>query len=123
MVVVQDEHKIVREGSDFVEQGRQACCGRGRLRRVQHTQHPFAQIRCNRLQSRDEVGQKARQVAIALRPVTARRPAVRRLPAIRDQRTLAKAGRGGDKRQLAVQTFVQPLDQVGTSDNFGAWGE
>ena len=32
------------------------------------------------------------------------------------QRRLAKSGRGGDKRQLAVQPGVQPLNQARTRD-------
>ena len=136
VVVVQDEDKIVRDGGDFIEQGRQQRFGGRRLRGLKRPQHPCAKIRRNpfgfaqgkRLQSRDEVSQKAGGVAI---PFVQRQPGGRsyRAPAGRgepfaDQRGFAKAGRGRDQRQFAVQTLVQPLDQAGAGDNLGArWGD
>jgi hypothetical protein len=39
-----------------------------------------------------------------------------------EQRGPARAGRGGDEGQLAVQTRVQPFDQAGTGDKFGSSG-
>jgi hypothetical protein len=59
VIVVKDEHGIIRDGVNFIEQGRQnRFCGQ-RLRGLEHTQHPLSNIRRNRLQSRDDVRQKA----------------------------------------------------------------
>ena len=71
VVVVEDEDEIVRDGGDFIEQGRQDRFGRRWLRGLEHTQHPFSNIRRNRLQSSDEVSQKACGVVI---PFVQRQP-------------------------------------------------
>src|SRR4030042_5701513 len=58
MVVVQDKDEMVRDGSDFIEQGYQNRFNWRWLRGLKNSQHPFSNIRRNRLQSRDEVCQK-----------------------------------------------------------------
>ena len=42
VVVVQDEDEIVRDGGDFIEQGRQNRFGWRWLRGLEHSQHPFS---------------------------------------------------------------------------------
>src|SRR5829696_2069990 len=64
VIVVEDEDEIVRDGAYFIEQGRQNRFGWRWLRGLERTQHAFSDIRCNRLQSGDEVSQKAWGVAI-----------------------------------------------------------
>ena len=49
VVVVKDEDEIIRDGGDFIEQGRQNRFGWRRLRGLKHAQHPFSNIRRNRL--------------------------------------------------------------------------
>ena len=124
VVVVQDEDEIVRDGGDFIEQGRQNRFGWRWLGGLEHSQHPFSNIRRNRLQSSDEVSQKACGVVI---PFVQRQPGGRSLATgdpFADQRGFAKAGGGRDEGQLAVQTLVQPLDQAGAEDNFRPrWGD
>src|SRR3972149_1513065 len=126
MVVVKDEDEIVRDGGDFIEQGRQNRFGWRwlRLRSVEHTQHPFSNIRRNRLQSSDEISQKACGVVI---PFVQRQPGGRSLATgdpFADQRGFTKAGGGRGEGQFAVQTLVQPLDQAGGGDNFRPrWGD
>ena len=103
MVVVQDKDEIVREGGDFIEQGCQNRFGWRRLRGLEHSQHPFSNIRCNRLQSRDEVSQKAGGVVI---PFVQRQPGDRSLATgdpFADQRGFTKAGGGRDEGQLAAR--------------------
>ena len=126
VVVVKDEGKMVRDGGDFIQQGRQNRFGWRWLRGLQQTQHTFANMRRNRfdsaqdkrLQSRDEVSQKACRILI---PFVQRQPSGRSL-GTRDpnacQRRFTKAGGGRDEGQFAVQTLVQPLDQAGAEDNF-----
>ena len=94
MVVIQDKDETVREGGDLIEQGCQNRFGGRRLRGLQHSQHPFANIRLNGLQSGDEVRQKACGVVV---PFIQRQPGDR--PGslasgdpLADQRGLAKAG-------------------------------
>ena len=77
VVVVEDEDEIVREGGDLVEQGRQDRVGRRWLRGLERTQHPRADLRRDRLQRGDEIGQEARGVVVPCRPATARRPVAR----------------------------------------------
>ena len=126
MVVVQDEDEIVRDGGDFIEQGCQNRFDWRWLRGLEHTQHPFSNIRRNRLQSSDEVSQKAGGVVI---PFVQRQPGDRS-PAtgdpFADQRGFAKAGGGRDEGQFAArrETLVQPLDQAGAEDNVRPrWGD
>src|SRR3990172_4886909 len=64
MVVVKDEDEIIREGGDLVEQDRQNRFNWRWLRRLERPQHPCSDTRRNRLQSSDEVGQKACGVVI-----------------------------------------------------------
>ena len=71
VVVVQDEDEMVWDGGDFIEQGRQNRFGWRWLRGLEHTQHPCSNSRRNRLQSSDEVGQKAGGVVI---PFVQRQP-------------------------------------------------
>ena len=118
MVIVQDEDEMVRDGGDFIEQGCQNRFDWRRLRGLEHSQHPCSNIRCNRLQSRDEVSQKAGGVVI---PFVQRQPGDRSLATgnpFADQRGFAKPGGGRDEGQFAVQALVQPLDQAGAEDNF-----
>ena len=85
---------------------------------MEHTQHPFSNIRRDRLQSSDEVNQKACGVVI---PFVQRQPGDRSLATgdpFADQRGFTEAGGGRDEGQFAVQTLVQPLDQAGAGDNF-----
>ncbi len=95
-----------------------------RLRGLEHSQHPCSNIRRNRLQSRDEVSQKAGGVVI---PFVQRQPGDRSLATsdpFADQRGFAKAGGGRDEGQFTArrQALVQPLDQAGAGDNFGRGG-
>ena len=74
-----------------------------------------------RLQSCDEVSQKACGVVI---PCVQRQPGDRLRAAgdpFADQRGFAKAGGGRDEGQLVTrrETLVQPLNQAGTEDDFG----
>ena len=91
---------------------------------MEHTQHPFSNVRGNRLQSGEEVRQKARGVAV---PFVQRQPGGR--PAatgepFAEERGLAKPGGGGDEDQSAVQTLVQMLDQAGAEDDSRLrWGD
>ena len=71
MVIIQDQDEIVRDGGDFIEQGCQNRFGGRWLRGLEHSQHPCSNIRRNRLQSRDEVSQKAGGVVI---PFVQRQP-------------------------------------------------
>ncbi len=124
VVVVEDENEIVRDGGALVEQGRQGRFGWRRLRGPERTQHAFSNIRRDRLQSGDEVSQKARGVAIRF---------VQRQPSgwpfatgdpFAKQRGFAKAGGGGDEGQFAVQTLVETPGQAGTEDGMGPrWGD
>src|SRR5262245_25469718 len=67
VIVVKDENKIVGDGSDFIEQQckKRFDWRRLRLRSVERAQHPFANGRDNRLQSSDEVRQKACGITIS----------------------------------------------------------
>ena len=116
VVVVEDEDEIVRDGGDFVEQGRQDRFGRRGPRGSEDPQHAFSDIRRDRPQSSDEVSQKARGLVV---PFVQRQPGGRS-PAAGDpfaeERGLAEAGRGGDEDQSVVRTLVQPLDQAGAQD-------
>ena len=117
VVVVKDEDELVREGGDVIEQGRQHRFGWRWLRGLEHTQHPCANRRRNRLQRSDEVGQKAGGVVI---PFVQRQPGDRSLATgdpFADQRGFAKAGGGRDEGQFAVQPLVQPLDQARAEDH------
>jgi hypothetical protein len=123
VVVVEDEDEIVRGGGDFVEQGRQDRLGRRRLRGLERTQHPFPDIRRDRLQSGDEVSQEACGVVISL---IKRQPGGRLRAAgepFAEERGFAEACGGGDEGQPAVQTLVEVLDQAGAEDDSGPrWG-
>ena len=83
MVVVQDKDEMVRDGGDFIEQGCQNRFDWRWLRGLENSQHPFSNIRRNRLQSSDEVSQKAMWGRYPLRPATARRPVARNQRPIR----------------------------------------
>ena len=106
--------KLLRDGGDLIEQGRQKRFGGRRLRGLERSQHPCCQyFGADRLQGRDQVSQKASGVAI---PFVQRQPGDRPPAAgepFADQRGFAKPGRGRDEGQLAtVQALVQPLDQA-----------
>ena len=72
VVVVKDEDEAFREGGDLVDQGLSGAFRWRRLRgleRIQHTRanarrNPFDFTQVKRLQSRDEIGQKACEVVI-----------------------------------------------------------
>ncbi len=120
MVVVKDEDEMVRDGGDLVEQDCQNRFDGRWLRGLEHLQRPCSDIRRNRLQSRDEVCQKALWVVIAF---VQRQPG-NRLPAtcnpFADQRGFTKPGGGRDEGQFAArsETLVQPLDQSRAQNNF-----
>ena len=117
MVIVQDQDEMIRDGGDFIEQGCQNRFGGRWLRGLERAQHPFSNIRRNRLQSSDEVSQKAGGVVI---PFVQRQPGDRSLATgdpFADQRGFAKAGGGRDEGQFTMQALVQPLDQAGAEDN------
>ena len=124
VIVVKNENKILRDGGNFVDQGRQERLGGRRLGGLQRSQHTRSDTGRDGLQSRNEVGQKASGVAI---PCVQRKPrggqgrshpALARQP-LADQRGLAAAGGGRDEDQLAMQPLVEPLDQARAED--GAW--
>src|SRR2546423_13816201 len=116
VIVVKDEDERVFYGSNVIEQGRQNRYGWRWLRRLERTQHAFSNSRRNRLQSSDEVRQKACGVVI---PFVQRQPggtgprSLDSLDPFTDQRGFPKAGGGSDEGQFAVQTLVQPLEQAG----------
>src|SRR5438552_3031048 len=118
VVVVKDEHEVVRDCGDFIQQSGQNRFDWWRLRGLEHTQHAFSNVRRNRLQSSDEVSEKAWWVVI---PFVQRQPGDRSLATgepFAEQRSFTKAGGCRDEGQFAVQTLVQLLDQAGTRDNF-----
>src|SRR5256885_13367603 len=121
VVVVKDEDERVFYGSNVIEQGRQNRYGWRWLRRLERTQHAFSNSRRNRLQSSDEVRQKACGVVL---PFVQRQPggtgprSLDSLDPFTDQRGFPKASGGSDEGQFAVQTRVEPLDQAGAADNF-----
>ena len=124
MVVVEDEDDTVRESRDLVEQGRQHRFGGWRLGRLEHAQHPLPNIRRDRPQSGDEVGQEARRIAVPFVQGKPGRTNLRFKTAaagrpLADHRGLAEAGRGGHKDQPAPQTLVQPFDQAGAKNHVG----
>src|SRR5256714_14572042 len=120
VIVVKDEDERVFYGSNVIEQGRQNRYGWRWLRRLERTQHAFSNSRRNRLQSSDEVRQKACGVVL---PFVQRQPggtgprSLDSLDPFTDQRGFPKASGGSDEGQFAVQTLVQPLDQAGADDN------
>src|SRR5207245_3304690 len=59
VVVVKDEDELVGNGDQVIEQGRQHRFGWWWLRGLGRTRQPFSHSRRNRLQSSDEVRQKA----------------------------------------------------------------
>src|SRR4051794_859939 len=65
VVIVKNKDETVWDAGDVIEQGSQERFGRRRLRGLEHTRHPCANRRRNRLQRRDKVRQKACRVAIA----------------------------------------------------------
>ncbi len=131
---------MVRDGGDFIEQGRKNRFSWWWLRGLKNTQHSFSNIRHNpfdfappagtsqgkRLQSSNKISQKACEVVI---PFIQRQPGDR-LPAtgdpFADQRGFTKTGGGGDEGQLAArrEAIVQLLDQTRAEDNFSPrWGD
>ena len=80
VVVVQDEDEIVRDGGDFIEQGRQNRFGWRWLRGLEHTQHPFSNIAAPRTVGPQASAKQRRgksenvwERRYPLRPATARR--------------------------------------------------
>ncbi len=125
MVIIQDEDEIVRDGGNFIEQGCQQSIRWAAAEGIGAQPTPLLQyFGCNRLQSSDEVSQKAGGVVI---PFVQRQPGDRSLATgdpFADQRGFAKAGGGRDEGQFAsCRALVQPLDQAGAEDNFRPrWG-
>ena len=77
------------------------------------TQRAFSDIRLNRLQGGDQVGQETDRVVVAF---IQREPGGRSLATgdpFADQRSFTKASRGGNKGQLAIQPHVQSFGQAG----------
>src|SRR5215203_5642052 len=114
VVVVENENDFVCDGGQFVEQHRKDRFGRRWLWGVEHARHAFPDI--DRLQSGDEVDEKACRVAVLL---VQRKPGSRSSATshpFAEERGLAEAGGGGDEGQLAVQTLVEAFDQAWTLD-------
>ena len=118
MVVVEDEDDTVRESRDLVEQGRQHRFDRWRLGRLEHAQHPFPNIRRNRPQGGDEVGQEARGIVVAFvqgqpggRPVG--NLAIHSLTSV----LFPKPAEAETSVSLRSQALVQPLDQAGADND------
>jgi len=91
---------------------------------LERTQHPFSNVWGNRLQGSDEISHKAGGLVI---PFVQRKPGGLSLASgepFAEERGFAKAGRGTDEGQYAVQTLIQPLDQAGAENSFRPrWGE
>ena len=123
VVVVEDEDEIVRNGGDFVEQGRQDRLGRRWLGRPEHPQNPFTNLRHDRPQRGDEVSQKASEVVI---PLLKRKPGgLPLVPAdpFAYERGFTEACWGADEGQSAVQTLVKTPDQaLAKDDSRLRWG-
>src|SRR5579859_8250761 len=120
MIVVQDEDDLIGKGGQVIEQGRQNRIGWRWLGRLERSPYPFPKIGRNRLQSRDEVGQKAGGVVI---PFVQGQPGNRSPKSegpFTEQRGFAKASRGRDEDQFAVQPLVEPLKQAGAADHVGS---
>jgi hypothetical protein len=127
VIVVEDEDKSLRHGGNLVDQsgqdrvdawwlGRLECCP-GRL-----SDTGLAEA-WDGLQGADQVGPKARRIIVAL---VEREPGdVRtRLAAgdpLADQRGLAKAGRGRDEGEFALEALIQSLDQARARDPLRVW--
>ena len=73
MVVVQDKDEIVRDGGDFIEQGRQNRFGWRWLRGLENTQHPFANIWLQSSATQRRGTSESGWGRYPLRPATARR--------------------------------------------------
>ena len=145
MIVIEDEDQRVGDGSDLVDQRDQDGLGRRRLRlrSLKRAQRAFSDVGLNGLQGRDTVDQEAGRVVvahverepgesgsreygvrskggIAIRPVlslySTRSVLTPCLYPFAQQHRLAKAGWGGDKGQLAVQSRVQLLNQARARD-------
>src|SRR6266567_3538062 len=120
VVVVKDEDELVGNGDQVIEQGRQHRFGWWWLRGLEHTRHPFSNRGRNRLQSSDEVRQKACGVVL---PFVQRQPggtgprSLDSLDPCTDQRGFPKASRCRDEGQVAVQTLVEPLEQARAADH------
>lgn len=85
-----------------------------------HNLSGFAQGK--RLQSSDEVGQKAGEVVI---PLLQQQPGDRSLAPgdpFADQSCFPKAGGGRDEGQFVMQPYIQSLDQARTRDEFWSSG-
>ncbi len=66
MVVVEDQNEIRSDGRDFVKQACQKRFVWRWLRGLKHTQQACSNIWSNRLQSKDEIRQKARGIVVTL---------------------------------------------------------
>jgi hypothetical protein len=121
VIVVQDEGQGSGDEGDLVEQGRQERLGGGRMGRLKRAQHVRPGRRLNRLQSADQISQQAGRVVIVLvQGNPGHATCAPTVDPFTQQRGLAKAGRGRDQRQLAVQGRVQAPRQARTRYEFRA---
>ena len=105
VVVVQHQDQAVWQGGEVVEQRRQHRLGGRRLRGLERGQRALSHVRRDRLQRRDQIGQKAGGVVVAF---VQRQPGGRQAAAgdpLADQRGLAKPGGGGDQGQFTGQSL------------------
>ncbi len=104
VVVVEDEDETVLDGGDLVEQGRQDRFCWWRLGGEKGAKRAFSDLRGDRPQGGDEVGQEARGVVV---PFVKRQPGGRSRETgdpFAEERGLAEAGGGGDEGKFAVQS-------------------
>src|SRR5437868_12816581 len=109
MIVVENKDEIPwHGGSDFIEQSSQNRFSwrwlRG-LRILEHTQHSFSNIGCNRPEGSHEIGEKACWVAIPFVQRQPGGPPVASCDPIADEGGFTEARGGRDERQFAVQAF------------------
>jgi hypothetical protein len=64
MVVVEEKDDALWNGRKVVQQGRQHRLRRWRHGRLEHARHALTDLRGDRLQGCDEVGQEARRIAV-----------------------------------------------------------
>jgi hypothetical protein len=134
MVIIQNKDDFLGDGSQIVDQGDQNGVGGWRLRGLEHVQGPLADFSVNLLdlvKRCDEVDQESHRIVIIFiqrEPGHLDRLAMDFLvyPQIfqpmTDQGGFAKASRGGDQSQFAVQTILQAFDQFSSLDEFRSGG-
>ena len=65
VIIVQDEDETIRDGGHFVEQGRQHHLGGRGLRGMEDSRQFRSDTRCDPLQRRDEIREKACRVVVS----------------------------------------------------------